>query len=101
MAITINVALPSGYYATYARALASPSIRLDSGRVEIVVALYKDAEARFAAAEPAGYETKILTLDGSERETITNVIYAALKREGYYPDGVPRDPDPEKQGVTV
>lgn len=96
MAITVTKVLQTGYTATYARPLASPSLRLDTGRIELVVGLYKDAEARFADAPPAEYERHDIQLADEERETIAAVFYAAMARCGLYPDGEVRDPDPEK-----
>lgn len=99
MAITINHELQSGMVATYARPIASPSLRLDTGSLELAIALYKDAEARFSGKEPADYDRKFIILTEEERSAIAEVIYSAMAREGLYADGTPRDPDPEKGGV--
>ncbi len=97
MGITISKLLPSGFEATYARPISSASLRLDTGHLELTVALYKDAEARFSGAEPAGYDRVMLQLTDEERAALLDVIYSAMDRLGTYPDGEPRDPDPEKE----
>jgi hypothetical protein len=96
MAITINEELPSGMMATYARPLASSSLRLDTGSLELTVALYKDAAARFAGKDPADYDRKTVMLTDQERSGIAAIIYGAMARDGLYPNGQIRDPDPEK-----
>jgi len=96
MAITITKTLPTGYIAQYARVHSSPSLRLDVAQVELTVALYKDADARFAKAEPCGFDRHNLKLSDSQRETITKVLYEAMADSGLYADGEVRDPDPEK-----
>lgn len=102
MGIEIDKVMATGYSARYARPLASPSFRFDSGRVELVVALYKDAEARFAGAEPADYDRVYVELTQEERATVVAVMYEAMKRSGLYADGAVRDPDPEKvEGGTL
>ena len=97
MGIVITKRLTNGFDATYARPLASPSFRFDSGKVELVMGLYKDAEARFGGAEPAEYDRLMLDLTEAERAAILTVLYPAITRTGCYADGVPRDPDPEKE----
>lgn len=96
MAIIVNTVLPSGFVATYARPMSSPSLRLDTGRVELAVALYKDATARFDGAEPAGLDRITVELTEDERSRIASVLYEAMTRSGHYEGGTPRDPDPEK-----
>lgn len=97
MAIEIIKVLPTGFEAHYARPLASPSFRFDTGTVELAIGLYKDAAARFAGAEPAGYDRLAVQLTEEERAAVAAIIYQALAREGHYPDGVVCDPDPEKE----
>lgn len=99
MAIELSKTLPNGYEARYARPLASPSFRFDTGNVELTVGLYKDAAARFAGAEPADYDRLMVHLTDEERAAVAAIIYQALAREGHYPDGAVRDPDPEKESV--
>ena len=96
MAIIISTTLPSGFVATYARPHSSPSLRLDSGQVELTVAVYKDAEARFAKAEPVAFDRHNITLSEDQRQRITYILYEAMAAAGLYPEGMVRDPDPEK-----
>jgi hypothetical protein len=100
MAIELAKKLPTGFTAGYARPYSSPSLRFDTGNLELTVALYKDADARFGGAEPAGFDRLMFTLSDEERSAILDVVYAAIAREGYYADGEPRDPDPEKLNST-
>lgn len=97
MAITIEKVLPTKAVAKYARPISSPSVRLDTGTVELNVALYVDAQARFAGAEPLAYERHMVELDEEERAAIALIMYQAMQRRGIYADGEIRDPDPEKE----
>lgn len=96
MAIIISKSLPSGFVATYARPHSSPSLRLDSGQVELTVALYKDAEARFAKAEPVAFDRHNIALSTAQKDAITAILYEAMAEAKLYPEGEVRDPDPEK-----
>ena len=96
MGIEIKEKLANGYFAEYAKPFASPSIHFDSGRVELVVALYKDAEARFSGAEPADYKRTFLELNAEERAALLAIVYGAIERVGVFPGSQARDPDPEK-----
>jgi hypothetical protein len=99
MAIEGTFPLATGFVATYARPMSSPSFRFDTGVVDLQVALYKDAAARFAEALPADYDRRTIQLTEDERAAILDVIYSAITREEIYPEGAVRDPDPEKAGV--
>jgi hypothetical protein len=96
MAIIISKALSSGFTATYAKPHSSPSLRLDTGQIELVVALYKDADARFSNAEPCGFDRHNLKLTDAQRDTIVATLYEAMDDAGLYPGAEVRDPDPEK-----
>jgi hypothetical protein len=96
MAIIVSKVMSSGFISTYARPISGLSMHLDSGVFDLQVALYKDAEARFAGAEPAGYDFCPLQLNDEERAAVAKVLYMALERQGYYKEGTVRDPDPEK-----
>jgi len=96
MAIIVSKALSSGFIATYAKPYSSPSLRLDSGQIELTVAFYKDADARFANAEPCGFDRHNLKLTDAQRDTIVSAIYEAMDDAGLYPGAEIRDPDPEK-----
>ena len=100
MGIEINERLANGYQAEYAKLFASPSIHFDSGRVELLVALYKDAEARFGGAEPADHKRVFLELNTEERAALLALMYGVIERLGVFPEGTPRDPDPEKTAVV-
>jgi len=101
MGITLNKTLPSGYTATYARALSSPSLRLDQSRIELNVAIYKDADARFAGSEPVEFDRQNLELTMEETEAIAKIIYGVMDRLDTYPGSQKRDPDPEKETASM
>jgi len=93
--------LPTGYQASYCRPIASPSLRLDAGIVELQIAWYKDAEARFAGSQPASYETVNVRLTKDQTARIAQVLYEALGELPEFADAQVRDPDPEKQMEEV
>jgi len=72
-------------------------LRLDAGRVELQLAWYKDAEARFAGSQPASYEAVNLLLTKDQTARIAQVLYEALSELPEFADAQVRDPDPEKQ----
>jgi hypothetical protein len=96
MALLVSKTLSSGYNATYARIVSTPSIRFDGPTAELRIGIYKDAPARFADAQPADYEMQVVQLTEDERSAILATLYSALDRLGTYPDATKRDPDPEK-----